>query len=139
MSPAGNQKVRENSSCSLFVLMLSSVYRSLGAVLSVQGVLVMANSVFGVLLSGLLATAVVAAPYAAFAQDAKPEAKTEIKVAAKPDAVDDAKAEAKAKRPLTAQQQKLKDCGAKWQEEKKTKGVKGLEAWNKFRGDCMKS
>jgi hypothetical protein len=95
----------------------------------------MANSVFGVLLSGLLATAVIAAPFAAFAQDAKPE----IKVAAKAEPADDAKTEAKTKRPLTAQQQKLKDCGAKWQEEKKTKGVKGLEAWNKFRGDCMKS
>lgn len=97
----------------------------------------MANSVFGVLLSGLLATTLIAAPFAAFAQDTPKTA--EIKVAAKPDAVDDAKAETKAKRPLTAQQQKLKDCGAKWQEEKKTKGVKGLEAWNKFRGDCMKS
>ena len=95
----------------------------------------MANSVFGVLLSGLLATAVIAAPFAAFAQDAK----AEIKVAAKADTVDDAKSEAKAKRPLTAQQQKLKDCGAKWQEKKKTDGVKGLEAWNKFRSDCMKS
>lgn len=46
--------------------------------------------------------------------------------------------ESKSKRPLTAQQQKMKDCGAKWQEEKKTKGVKGREAWNKFRGECMK-
>jgi hypothetical protein len=100
----------------------------------------MANSVFGVLLSGLLATAAIAAPYAAFAQDApKAEVKSDIKVAAKPDAVDDAKAEAKAKRPLTAQQLKLKDCGAKWQEKKKADGVKGLEAWNKFRSDCMKS
>ena len=99
----------------------------------------MANSVFGVLLSGLLATAVIAAPYSAFAQDApKAEVKSDIKVAAKPDAVDDAKAEAKAKRPLTAQQLKLKDCGAKWQEEKKTKGVKGRDAWNKFRSDCLK-
>lgn len=44
----------------------------------------------------------------------------------------------KPKRPLTAQQQKLKDCGAKWQEEKKTKGVKGRDAWNKFRSACMK-
>jgi hypothetical protein len=96
----------------------------------------MASSVFGVLLSGLLATAVIATPYAAFAQDAP---KAEVKVAAKADSTDDAKAEAKAKRPLTAQQLKLKDCGAKWQEEKKTKGVKGLEAWNKFRSDCMKS
>ena len=100
----------------------------------------MANSVFGVLLSGLLATAAIAAPYAAFAQDApKAEVKSDIKVAAKPDAVDDAKAEAKAKRPLTAPQLKLKDSGAKWQEKKKADGVKGLEAWNKFRSDCMKS
>jgi hypothetical protein len=100
----------------------------------------MASSVFGALLSGLLATAIIATPYAAFAQDAP---KAEVKVAAKADNTDDAKAEAKAddkaKRPLTAQQLKLKDCGAKWQEEKKTKGVKGLEAWNKFRSDCMKS
>jgi Ni/Co efflux regulator RcnB len=100
----------------------------------------MASSVFGALLSGLLATAVIATPYAAFAQDAP---KADVKVAAKADSTDDAKAEAKtedkAKRPLTAQQLKLKDCGAKWQEEKKTKGVKGLEAWNKFRSDCMKS
>jgi hypothetical protein len=111
----------------------------------------MASSVFGVLLSGLLATAVIAAPYAAFAQEAvktelnKTElnkvevTKPEVKLAAKADDTDDAKAEAKAKRPLTAQQLKLKDCGAKWQDEKKTKGVKGLEAWNKFRSDCMKS
>ena len=60
-------------------------------------------------------------------------------MAAKPDAADTAKAETKANRPLTAQQLKMKDCGAKWQEEKKAKGVKGLEAWNKFRSDCMKS
>jgi hypothetical protein len=96
----------------------------------------MASSVFGALLSGLLATAVIATPYSAFAQDAP---KAEVKVAAKADNIDDAKAEAKAKRPLTAQQLKLKDCGAKWQEEKKAKGVKGLDAWNKFRSDCMKS
>ena len=96
----------------------------------------MANSVFGALLSGVLAVAVIATPCTASAQDA---AKAEVKVAAKADSTDDAKAEAKAKRPLTAQQLKLKDCGAKWQEEKKAKGVKGLEAWNKFRSDCMKS
>ena len=111
----------------------------------------MASSVFGVLLSGLLATAVIATPYAAFAQEApkaelnKTESskaelnKAEVKLAAKGDSTDDAKAEAKAKRPLTAQQLKLKECGAKWQDEKKTKGVKGLEAWNKFRSECLKS
>lgn len=96
----------------------------------------MTNSVFGVLLSGLLATAVIAAPYAAFAQETP---KAELKVAATANGADEAKAEAKAKRPLTAQQLKMKECGAKWQDEKKTKGVKGLEAWNRFRSDCMKS
>jgi Ni/Co efflux regulator RcnB len=96
----------------------------------------MANSVFGVLLSGLLATAVVAAPYAALAQEAP---KADVKLAAKADSGEETKAEAKAKRPLTAQQVKLKECGARWQEEKKTKGVKGLEAWTKFRSECLKS
>lgn len=68
---------------------------------------------------------------AALAQGA-PKTETESRAAAAGD-----KAE-KPKRPLTVQQQKLKDCGAKWQEEKKAKGVKGREAWNKFRSDCMK-
>ena len=98
----------------------------------------MTKKVLGLLLGGLLATAAIAAPYAALAQDA-PKAETATRIAAKSESADDAKAEAKAKRPLTAQQLKLKDCGAKWQEEKKTKGVKGLEAWNKFRGECLKS
>jgi hypothetical protein len=93
----------------------------------------MATKIVGILLSGLLATAVIAAPYAALAQDA-PKADTRT-AAAKSDGAD----EAKAKRPLTAQQVKMKECGAKWQEEKKTKGVKGLDAWNAFRSDCMKS
>jgi hypothetical protein len=97
----------------------------------------MTKKVLGLLLGGLLATAVIATPYAALAQDA-PKTET-TRIAAKSESADDAKAEAKAKRPLTAQQLKLKDCGAKWQEEKKAKGVKGLEAWNKFRSDCMKS
>ena len=95
----------------------------------------MTKKVLGLLLGGLLATAVIAAPYAAPAQDAP----TATRIAAKSESTDDTKAEAKAKRPLTAQQLKLKDCGAKWQEEKKTKGVKGLDAWNKFRSDCLKS
>lgn len=93
----------------------------------------MATKIFGILLSGLLATAAIAVPYAALAQDA-PKADMRA-AAAKSEGAD----EVKAKRPLTAQQLKMKDCGAKWQEEKKAKGVKGLEAWNKFRSDCMKS
>ena len=92
----------------------------------------MTKSIFGLLVSGLFATALVAAPYVALAQDAP-----RTLAAAKTDAADDAKAAAK--RPLTAQQMKLKDCGAKWQEEKKAKGVKGREAWNKFRSDCLRS
>lgn len=59
--------------------------------------------------------------------------------AAKDSAKESTKSEAKAKKPLTAQQLKMKECGAKWQEEKKAKGVKGREAWNKFRSACLKS
>jgi hypothetical protein len=93
----------------------------------------MATKMFGVLLSGLLATTMIAVPYAALAQDA-PKAETRA-AAARSDSTD----EAKAKRPLTAQQLKMKDCGAKWQDEKKAKGVKGRDAWNAFRSECMKS
>jgi hypothetical protein len=92
----------------------------------------MTKTIFGLLVSGLLSTALIAAPYAAIAQDAP-----KTLAAAKTDGADDSKAAAK--QPLTAQQLKLKDCGAKWQEEKKAKGVKGRDAWNKFRSDCLKS
>src|SRR4051794_410788 len=46
--------------------------------------------------------------------------------------------EAKPEKKLTAQQQKMKDCGGKWQEEKKTKNVKGKEAYQKFLSTCLK-
>ena len=61
---------------------------------------------------------------------AKPVAKPDAKAAAKPDA--------KPKKELTAQQQKMKDCSAKWQDEKKTKNVKGREAHRKFLSTCLK-
>ena len=92
----------------------------------------MKKTIFGLLVSGLLSTALIAAPYAALAQDAP-----KTLAAARTDGAGEIKPEAK--RPLTAQQLKLKDCGAKWQEEKKTKGVKGRDAWNKFRSDCLRS
>jgi hypothetical protein len=98
----------------------------------VEGVTIMTKTILGLLVSGLLSTALIAAPYAALAQDAP-----KVLAAAKTDGADDAKVETK--RPLTAQQLKMKDCGAKWQEEKKAKGVKGRDAWNKFRSDCLKS
>ena len=49
-----------------------------------------------------------------------------------------AKPEAKPKKELTAQQQKMKDCGAKWQDEKKAKNVKGRDAYRKFLSTCLK-
>jgi hypothetical protein len=95
----------------------------------------MTKKVLGTLVAGFLAATVIAMPYATLAQDAP---KAETRIAAKAENADEAKSETKAKRPLTAHQLKMKECGAKWQEEKKTKGVKGLDAWNAFRSECMK-
>ena len=68
------------------------------------------------------ATALISAPLApAFAQ-AKTET-TEKKAAAK---------------KLTPQQQKMKDCGAKWQAYKKEKNVKGRAEYRKFQSACLK-
>jgi Ni/Co efflux regulator RcnB len=71
-----------------------------------------------VLLGTALMTAIVAAPMAAHAQTmAKPA--TEKKI--------------------TPQQQKMKDCAAKWKEEKAQKKVSGKEAYRTFIGGCLKS
>jgi Ni/Co efflux regulator RcnB len=40
---------------------------------------------------------------------------------------------------LTAQQQKMKDCAAKWKDEKGKTNVKGREAYGKFMSGCLKS
>ena len=40
---------------------------------------------------------------------------------------------------LTPQQQKMKDCSAKWGDYKKEKNVKGKAAHNKFMGECLKA
>ena len=45
---------------------------------------------------------------------------------------------ATAEKKLTPQQQKMKDCGAKWQVYKKEHNVKGRAEWNKFRSGCLK-
>ena len=45
---------------------------------------------------------------------------------------------ATAEKKLTPQQQKMKDCGAKWQVHKKEHNVKGRTEWNKFRRECLK-
>jgi hypothetical protein len=39
---------------------------------------------------------------------------------------------------LTPQQQKMKDCSAKWKDEKAKTGVKGRDAHNKFMSGCLK-
>ena len=47
-------------------------------------------------------------------------------------------AEAATPKPLTPQQQKMKDCAGKWKEEKANTGVKGRVAYRKFMGECLK-
>jgi len=47
-------------------------------------------------------------------------------------------AQAAPSKPLTPQQQKMKDCAGKWQDEKAKTGVKGRAAYRKFMGDCLK-
>lgn len=47
-------------------------------------------------------------------------------------------APAMAEKKLTPQQQKMKDCGAKWQEHKKTANVKGNVEYRKFQKECLK-
>ncbi len=38
----------------------------------------------------------------------------------------------------TPQQQKMKDCAAKWKEEKAKTGAKGRAAYRTFLSDCLK-
>jgi hypothetical protein len=45
---------------------------------------------------------------------------------------------AMAEKKLTAQQQKMKDCGAKWQTHKTTANVKGKKEYQKFLSGCLK-
>jgi hypothetical protein len=42
------------------------------------------------------------------------------------------------KKELTPQQQKMKDCAGKWNEEKKAKKVSGKKAHNEFMSGCLK-
>jgi hypothetical protein len=81
------------------------------------------------LLAAAMAAALIAAPVtAAYAQaTATEKAKTEKKAAAP-----------KVAKPLTPQQQKMKDCAVKWNEEKAAKKVSGRAAHNKFMSGCLK-
>jgi len=40
---------------------------------------------------------------------------------------------------VTPQQQKMKDCAAKWKDEKTSTGAKGREAYSKFMSGCLKA
>lgn len=42
-------------------------------------------------------------------------------------------------KPLTARQQKMKDCAAKWKEEKAEKHVAGRDAYRAFMKGCLKN
>ena len=44
----------------------------------------------------------------------------------------------KERKELTPQQQKMKDCAAKWGDEKKAKQVSGRKAYNEFMRGCLK-
>lgn len=39
---------------------------------------------------------------------------------------------------MTPQQQKMKDCAGKWQDEMAKTGAKGCTAYRKFMGECLK-
>jgi hypothetical protein len=41
-------------------------------------------------------------------------------------------------KPMMPQQLKMKDCAAKWGEEKKATGKKGRAAYNEFMRGCLK-
>jgi len=98
--------------------------------------------------AGLAAALAMAGPltlHAAPSDAGKEAAKTETGASAparsdntKTEAKDEKKGEKKGEKKLTPQQQKMKDCGAKWQEEKKAKGVKGRAAYRKFLSTCLK-
>ena len=47
-------------------------------------------------------------------------------------------AEAAPSKLLTPQQQKMKDCAGKWQDEQTTTGVKARTAYRKFMSECLK-
>jgi hypothetical protein len=48
------------------------------------------------------------------------------------------KSDKASEKKLTPQQQKMKDCGAKWQAYKKEKNVKGRAEYRKFQSACLK-
>lgn len=103
--------------------------------------LLLTRTLLAVLVGGALTFALPAAPVFAQANDAakaadSDAAKTKKSKAKKDDSA--AASETKEKKKLTPQQQRMKDCGVKWKDEKKAKNVKGREAYRKFLSTCLK-
>jgi hypothetical protein len=68
---------------------------------------------------------------------AAPAQKTEK--AARPDVrIDPATEKAGGTRSIAVKRQRLRDCGAKWQDEKKAKGLTGKAAYLKFLSACLR-
>ncbi|MGE0565755.1 MAG: PsiF family protein [Pseudolabrys sp.] len=89
----------------------------------------------GVMAALISATLFAAVPLSsATAQSAKQE--ETAKPAAKKKS---SKKKATAEKKVTPQQQKMKDCAAKWGEEKKAKSVSGRTAYRKFMSGCLKA
>jgi Spy/CpxP family protein refolding chaperone len=89
------------------------------------------------LLAAAIASALLAAPATpAFAQAATE--KTDKADTKKPRKAKTEKSAKGAKKELTPQQQKMKDCAAKWGDYKKEKKVKGRAEYRKFMSPCLK-
>ena len=86
------------------------------------------------LLASAVAVALIAAsPASSIAQTSAPATdKADSSKSKKP-------AKTAEKKELTPQQQKMKDCAAKWGDYKKEKNVKGRKEYNKFMSGCLKA
>jgi hypothetical protein len=90
--------------------------------------------------AALAVALVLAAPAELRAQSTPPAAPQKSEKSAKPEVRTDAPADkAGGAKSVAAKRQKLHDCGAKWQDEKKTKGLTGKAAYLKFLAACLKS
>lgn len=77
----------------------------------------------GILKAALAAALLIATPAAFATAIAAPAKKEEAKTPAK--------------KELTPQQRKMKDCAAKWGQEKKAKKVSGQKAYRAFMSKCL--
>ncbi len=83
---------------------------------------------------------VVATSAVLHAQSSAPPPVQKSEKLAKPDTrTENASEKTGGAKSVAAKRQKLRDCGIKWQEEKKAKGLTGKAAYLKFLSACMKS